>query len=67
MDITSHEALNLTAEELSILTELIEDARTKLLVEIRHTDHRTFRDELRHRLAVLEGLAERVRGGELHA
>jgi hypothetical protein len=60
MNATSHEPLNLTSEEFEVLTELLEAARTKLLVEIRHTDHRTFRDELRHRLTVLEALLERI-------
>jgi hypothetical protein len=54
-----HEPLSLNSEELAILAELLESERAKLLVEIRHTDHRTFRDELRQRLTVVEGLAER--------
>jgi len=41
--------------------ELLEDARTKLLVEIRRTDHRKFRDELRQRLTLVERLLERSR------
>ena len=46
---------------MALLDELLETARAKLVMEIRHTDHRVFRDELRHRLATLEGLIERSR------
>gem|GEM_PF-1483070 len=56
---TIHESLNLNSEELAILAELLESERAKLLIEIRHTDHRAFRDELHRRLAVVEKLAER--------
>ena len=52
-------SLSLTGEESAILSELLESARIKLLVEIRHTDHRAYRDELRHRLDLVEGLAAR--------
>jgi hypothetical protein len=50
-------SLNLTSEESAILSELLESARIKLLVEIRHTHHRAYRDELRHRLDLVEDLA----------
>ena len=56
-------SLNLTREESAILSELLESARIKLLVEIRHTHHRSFRDEPRRRLALVEELAERCRSG----
>lgn len=45
--------------ELEILAELLESARVKLLIEIRHTHHRACRDELRHRLTLVESLPER--------
>ncbi len=61
MNSTTHEPLNLTSEELAILAELLESERIKLLVEIRHTDHRAFRDEVRHRLTLVEGLTGRCR------
>jgi len=61
MNAGANEPLNLNGEELALLTELLESERTKLLIEIRHTSHRSFRDELRHRLTVVEGLAERGR------
>jgi hypothetical protein len=61
VDATTHEPLNLDGEELATVAELLEEARTKLLVEIRRTDHRRFRDELRHRLTLVERLLERCR------
>lgn len=48
----------LAGEELTVLNELLESERLRLLVEIRHTDHRAYRDELRHRLEVVEHLLE---------
>ena len=61
MNTTTLEPLNLDAEERLTVMELLEDARTKLLVEIRRTDHRRFRDELRQRLTLVERLLERSR------
>ena len=63
MNATTHDPLNLNGEEVAILAELLESERAKLLVEIRHTHHRAFRDELRHRLTLVEELAERCRPG----
>jgi hypothetical protein len=63
MNAPTHEPLNLNSEELAILAELLESERARLLVEIRHTDHRSFRDELRSRLALVEELVERCRPG----
>jgi hypothetical protein len=63
MNTTTHEPLNLNREQLAILAELLESERARLLVEIRHTHHRSFRDELRHRLALVEELAERCWSG----
>lgn len=61
MNATTHEPLNLEGEQLAILAELLESESTQLLVEIRHAHHRAFRDELRHRLNVVEELADRCR------
>ena len=61
MNPTSQESLNLNSEERAIVAELLESERAKLLVEIRHTHHRAFRDELRHRLDLVENLVERCR------
>lgn len=59
MNATTHAPLNLGSEHLAILAELVESERAKLLVEIRHTHHRAFRDELRKRLSLVEDLAQR--------
>jgi hypothetical protein len=56
---THDEVLCFTREELVIISELLASQRAELLIEIRHTDSRAFRDELRHRLTVVESLLER--------
>jgi Holliday junction resolvase len=56
---TTLEPLKVEGEQLALLLELLESARARMLVGIRHTDHRVFRDELRHRLTVVEQLIER--------
>lgn len=60
---TMHAPLALSNEELAILAELLDAERAKLLVEIRHTDHRSFRTQLRDRLAIIERLVERCKEG----
>jgi len=60
MNELTHEPLSLGSDELAILTELLEAGRVELLVEIRHTHHRNYRDYLRKRLAVIERLLELV-------
>jgi hypothetical protein len=59
MNPTCHEPLSFTSVELALLAELLQAERSKLLVEIRHTDHRVYREELRHRLENVESLAQR--------
>ncbi len=61
MNPTAHQCLSLDTNEFTILTELLETARTRLLIEIRHMDHRAFRDELRERLTTVESLLNRCR------
>ena len=63
MNSTTHHTLSVSSEELAVLAELLETARAKLVIEIRHTDHRAFRDELRKRLKVVEALAEYCHSG----
>jgi hypothetical protein len=63
MNDTTHAPLEVSSEELEILAELLESERTKLLIEIRHTDHRSFREQLRERLAIVERLDERCKNG----
>jgi len=55
-------SLNLTGEELTVLRQLLESEQARMLVEIRHTDHRTYREELRRRLASLEHILDQCRG-----
>ena len=59
----AHHLGNLTEEELQILTELLESERARLMVEIRHTDHRAYRDELRRKLAIVERLLSECQAG----
>jgi hypothetical protein len=55
-------SVQLSGEGLTVLSELLESERNRLLVEIRHTDHRSYRDELRHRLEIVERLLETCKG-----
>ena len=50
----------LAGEELTVLNELLESERLRLMVEIRHTDHRAYRDELRQRLDIVEHLLQQT-------
>lgn len=56
-------SLNLAGEELAVLKELLETEQARLLVEIRHTDHRSFREDLRRRLEIVERLIEQCERG----
>ncbi len=56
-----HEPLVLDDEQYAIVGDLLESERTRLLVAIRHSDHRAFREELRRRLTAVEALIERLR------
>jgi hypothetical protein len=56
---TTPEPLHLSREELAILSELLESAYANLRVEIRHTDHRSYRNDLRRRLELVERLIKR--------
>ena len=63
METAGATSFQLTGEALTVLRELLESERSRLLVEIRHTDHRSYRDELRHRLEVVERLLETCQAG----
>jgi len=63
MNPATHEDLGLSPEEFAILRELLESERAKLTVEVQHTDHRAFREELRRRLRLIEGMVERFGTG----
>jgi hypothetical protein len=47
------------SEEIALIAELLDSEQARLLVEIRHTDHRAYRDELRRRLDLVERLRQR--------
>lgn len=61
MDAITHPPLTLNCEDGHILAELLDSERARLLVEIRHTGRRAFRDILRRRLAAIDRLAIRCR------
>lgn len=56
-------SLNLAGEELAVLRGLLDTEQARLLVEIRHTDHRSFREDLRRRLEIVERLIEQCERG----
>ncbi|MGQ9634454.1 MAG: hypothetical protein ACUVXB_09425 [Bryobacteraceae bacterium] len=55
----TNEPINLTDDEKAVLSELLEAERAKLLVEIRHTDSRSYKQGLRQRLDIVEKLISR--------
>lgn len=59
MDSVRHEPINVNSQEIAVLADLLESERARLLVEIRHTHHRAFRNELQQRLTIIEVLADR--------
>lgn len=61
MENVTREPLGLTEEEHKILLELLEREQVKLPVEIRHTVNRSFREELKRRLQLVDHLVERFR------
>lgn len=63
MNETTHAPLEVSSEEREILANLLESERAKLMIEIRHTDHRSYRAELRERLEIVGRLAERCKTG----
>lgn len=52
---------SLNPEERELLAELLEAERHRLLLEIRHTDHRQFREQLGRRYDMVEHLTSRMR------
>ncbi len=59
MNETADMALVVSQEERALLNELLSAERDRLLVEIRHTNHRIYRDQLRQRLEIVQGLLSR--------
>lgn len=61
MNPTTPEPLTFSSDpEVSLLTELLEAEQARLLVGIRHTFHREYRDELHRRLDLVERLMKRA-------
>ena len=60
MDATVHVPLTLDSAEYALLLETLEREQAKLLVSIRHSDNRHFREELHRRLDLLTQLLERL-------
>jgi hypothetical protein len=56
---TTKEPLSLTDEEFTLMGELLESERARVLIGIRHTFHRAYREELRRRLETIEALIKR--------
>ena len=51
---------DITEEERNYLRELLEAKRTELFHELHHTDARDFKEFLRERLALVEGLSSKL-------
>jgi hypothetical protein len=61
MNPTTREPLSFRSEEeITLIGELLEAERARLLVGIRHTFHREYRDELHRRLDLVERLIKRT-------
>jgi hypothetical protein len=59
-----HEPLTFSTEnELTLLSELLAAEQFRLLVAIRHTFHREYREELRRRLDLVERMMYRAEKG----
>ena len=52
--------VDLTEFECELLSEILEDKQNRMIHEIDHTDARDFRQMLRKKLEVLEGLQRKL-------
>lgn len=52
--------LHINSEEGKLLAEILHRYQRELLLEISHADHREFKEALRRRAQMLEGLLEKV-------
>ena len=59
---TAAVTFNVTGEDMDVLGQVLQTAKAELQVEIQHTFHRLYRDELRRRLTVIEHLIDCCRG-----
>lgn len=61
MNPTSRDPVTFSAdEEITLLFELLEAEQARLLVGIRHSFHRDYRDELHRRLDLVERVMKRA-------
>jgi hypothetical protein len=60
MDTATHAPLILSNDEYALLLEILEREQAKLLVGIRHTDNRHFREELKRRQELMIQLFQRL-------
>jgi hypothetical protein len=61
MEATTPLSISMDTEELALLKGLLDCEQDRLLIEIRHTDHRSYREQLRRRLETVERLKEHCR------
>lgn len=54
--------LDMTEQERVLLMELLKAQHTAMLHELHHTDAREYRDYLRQKIELLEGLKSKVEG-----
>lgn len=54
--------LDITEEERDYLLELLEAKRSEMLHELHHTDTLDYKEMLRRRMALAEGLRSKVEG-----
>lgn len=52
--------LNITDQERVLLLELLEEKNTAMLHELHHTDARDYRDYVKQKIELLEGLKSKV-------
>lgn len=61
MNQTTNEPISISnEEEVTLLAEILEVEQARLLVGTRHAFHREYRDDLRRRLDIVEGLLKRI-------
>jgi hypothetical protein len=56
--------MDLTAQEQTLLAELLSAAHKEMIHELNHTDTREYKEILKQRLLVLEGIYARVSPSE---
>lgn len=55
--------IDITAQERMLLLELLEAKNTAMFHELHHTDAREYKDYVRRKIELLEGLKSKVEGG----